>query len=471
MPTLTVVLAVLASPQVAIPAPPPPPPAPQPSTTPPAELVAQLDRLVAFRQVTPDGQTAVSAIDADGNDLTASNADVPMTPASTMKLATAAAALRLLGPDHRFVTRVHATAPPDDAGVVDGDLLLVGGGDPVLATPRFIRKVNRDRPATQLRELARAVARAGVTRITGRVAGDATILADQPIADGWRDDDLTALDTARSSGLTVDAGLRLFTREGTLRAEAARNPAARAASQFAKLLDDAEIRIERDAAPTTAPREPRVEIARITSPPLSDLLVHMVQTSDNHLADGIFRMLGAAIGDPTWRGSAEAARRVLDDAGIDWDTARLADGSGLSRHDRVTADALVHLLRVMADGPDRQRWFDLLAVAGESGTMRRRLVDTPARGRVLAKTGTLRDVRAMAGTVPGAEGGDQHFAVLANDLDGWSDTVAARRLADVVALALVVSQDGCDTAVVVPDAKPKKTPEAVLCPVEKPRGA
>jgi D-alanyl-D-alanine carboxypeptidase/D-alanyl-D-alanine-endopeptidase (penicillin-binding protein 4) len=154
---------------------------------------------------------------------------------------TAAAALRMLGPQHRFVTRVTATAPPDAAGVIDGDLVLVGGGDPVLHTPRFIRRVNSERPATGLRSLATRVARAGVTRVTGRVVGDPSILDHEPLADGWRDDYLTSLNTSRSSGLTIDAGLRLFTRSGTLRAEAAEDPAARAAVEFRKLLQDRDV--------------------------------------------------------------------------------------------------------------------------------------------------------------------------------------------------------------------------------------
>jgi D-alanyl-D-alanine carboxypeptidase/D-alanyl-D-alanine-endopeptidase (penicillin-binding protein 4) len=457
-----------ATPPVVIPPPPPVPPAPQPSTAPSQQLTTRLARLQEFAQVTPGGRVGLAVGDAAGNELAGSDADRPLLPASTMKLVTAAAALRVWGPHHRFVTRVYATAPPDDAGTVDGDLVLVGGGDPVLHTPRFIRRVNRDRPATALGLLAARVARAGVTRVTGRVVGDPSILAHEPLAEGWRDEYLTSLDTSRSSGLTVDAGVRLFTRSGTLR-EAAPDPAERAAIEFKKLLDDRGVRNDRAAVSRRDEPADGVEIARVSSPPLSELLAHMLRVSDNHLADGVFRMLGAATGDPTWRGSAAAVQGALTDIDADWETVRVADGSGLSRADRLTAGMLVRLLRAMGSGPLREQWLDLQATAGESGTMTRRLQGTQAEGRVHAKTGTLRDVRSLAGTVPGTGGDDHHFAVLANDLGRYPDVIAARRLADVMALALVVEQDGCRGPIVVADRRPARSPEALICAVQRPR--
>jgi D-alanyl-D-alanine carboxypeptidase/D-alanyl-D-alanine-endopeptidase (penicillin-binding protein 4) len=187
------------------------------------------------------------------------------------------------------------------------------------------------------------------------------------------------------------------------------------------------------------------------------------------LADGIFRMLGAGTGDATWQGSAAAVERALGDVDGEWDAVQIADGSGLSRANRLTAGTLVHLLRTMSAGPLRDRWLGLQATAGESGTMLRRLHDTQAEGRVVAKTGTLRDVRSMAGTVPGMDGDDHHFAVLANDLGRYADVVAARRLADVLALALVVEQDGCRGPITVADKRPARSPEAVLCSVQASR--
>ncbi|HEX6257758.1 MAG TPA: D-alanyl-D-alanine carboxypeptidase/D-alanyl-D-alanine-endopeptidase [Euzebyales bacterium] len=451
---------------------PPPPPArvaPSPPEQPtPTGLVTLLDRLHGFGQTSPDGTTGVAVIDATGRSLNSVRAQRPLLPASTMKLLTAAAALRILGPDHRFVTRVYATGPIDDAGTLDGDLVLVGGGDPVLATPAFRRRVDMARPATSLQRLARRVADARVTRVRGRIVGDGSILARQPLATGWLPAYLTSRDATRSSGLTVDAGLRLFRRSGQLNGAAAADPTARAAAELRRLLDGTDVVITGTHRTGLLPDD-ATEVARVASPPLTVLLAHMLRESDNHLADGVFRMLGAATGDPTWRGGERAVRAALADVDATWRGTRLADGSGLSRANRLTADVLVELLRTMANGPQREPWLRLLPVTGRSGTVASRLSGTQAVGRVRAKTGTLRDVRALAGTVPGTGGVDHHLAVLANGLHSYTGVLAARRLADVLALALVTAQDGCRGSIAPPhDERPRRSPERRICGAPRP---
>jgi len=444
----------------------PPPPSATPDAAPPraahpglADLLARLQR---FPQTRPVGSVGLAVTAGDGSMLAARRARRPMLPASTTKLVTAAAALRILGPDHRFVTRVYATRAPDAAGVVDGDLVIVGGGDPVLSTPTYRRRVNMTRPATPLRRLAVRTARGGVTWVTGRVRGDASVLADEPLAAGWPDVYLTSLDTTRSAGLTVDAGLRLFRRDGQLRGAPAADPARRTAHELDRLLGRRGVRVA--GTPGVGGLPPgAVEVARTSSPPLSDLLAHMLRFSDNHLADGVFRMLGAATGDPTWRGGADAARAALADVDVAWRGLRLADGSGLSRRNRLSAEALVGLLATMADGPLRRPWLRLLPVAGRTGTVAGRLTGTQAVGRVHAKTGTLRDVRALAATVPGRGGHDHHIAVLANDLPTYDDAAAARRLADVLAVAVVAADDGCRGPVRAPVDTDRRPPEHRIC--------
>lgn len=464
--------AVAASPATAtpldLPVPPMPDSARAPAPPPPERLVRLLDDLRRFRQTRPGGPIGVAAVTGTGATLTGANADRSLLPASTMKLLTAAAALRVLGPRHRFVTRVYATTAPTADGVVDGDLIIVGGGDPVLATPLYTARVNAMRPATPLARLARRVASGGVSRVRGRVLGDPSVLVTQPTARGWLPEYLTSLNARRSAGLTVDAGLRLVRRSGRLIAVAAENPARQTAARFDDLLHRRRVRTAGRPGTRASLPDGAVEVARIASPPLEVLLAHMMRYSDNHLADGVFRMVGAASGDATWRGSAHATRAALADLDVRWRDLRLADGSGLSRRDRLTANALVELLRAMAEGPERGRWLGLLPVAGRSGTLAGRLTGTIAEGRVHAKTGTLRDARALAGTVPGRRGAaDHHFAVLANGLAG-TGPVAARRLADVLALALVADQDGCRGRVIPPERTGRRrTPEWRICPLQR----
>lgn len=454
---------------------PPPPGASQPdgATVPPAsvpaDLVEQLEDLQQFPQTRPDARVGLIAIDSSGATLTERGAQRRLLPASAMKLMTAAAALRLFGPDHRFITRVYATAAPDAGGVIDGDLVIVGGGDPVLASTTYIRQVNMDRPTTRLARLAGRIERRGVTGVTGRVLGDPSVLADEPRAPGWQATYLQSLDATPSSGLTVDAGLRLFRQAGTLRAAGAKDPARRTARELTGMLERRGVRIDGSAATTDAAAADLVEIARISSPSLDTLLTHMLQFSDNHLADAVFRMLGAATGDPTWRGSERAVEATLHDLDVRWDALRLADGSGLSRRNRLTAGALAQLLRLMANDRLREPWLALQAVAGRSGTMAGRLLGTAGEGRVYAKTGTLRDVRALAATVPDRGGQDHHVVVLVNNLDDAASIAAARRLADVLSLSLAVAQDGCGGAIEVSEADGpiRDLPERRICRVKR----
>src|SRR5690606_26931344 len=108
---------------------------------------------------------------------------------------------------------------------------------------------------------------------------------------------------------------------------------------------------------------PPVPLAEVHSPPLAHLLRYTVQHSDNHLADAVFRTLGAAAGDPTWAGAAAAARAALLPLGLDWDDLVLADGSGLSRDDRLSAAALTDLQAYLSAALPGE-WADLQALSG-----------------------------------------------------------------------------------------------------------
>ncbi|MGH3078363.1 MAG: D-alanyl-D-alanine carboxypeptidase/D-alanyl-D-alanine endopeptidase [Gaiellaceae bacterium] len=142
-------------------------------------------------------------------------------------------------------------------------------------------------------------------------------------------------------------------------------------------------------------------LAQDLSEPLSEIVRHMNRESDNFVSELLLKELGVQAGV---RGStAEGARVVkaeLADAGIPVAGIRIVDGSGLSRLDRLTGEALVAILRAGADDPHSGGAFvTSLAVAGISGTMKRRLVRRPTRSRVIAKTGTTSQASALAGFV------------------------------------------------------------------------
>lgn len=454
-------------PAVAPPAPvpsPTPEPSPAPSPTPSPtpvpvadeELRARLDGLLADPVVAAAGPIAVSVVDAAGAPVYERRADEAFIPASTQKLVVAASALAVLGPEHRFPTVVRSTAPVGPDGTVQGDLVLVGGGDPVLASPIFAGQVEPDRPHTPLVWLADQLRDAGVRQVTGQVLGDGTAFPGEDVPRGWVERYLTELDGVRTSGLTVDAGRVLGVEEGQLTGRAAEDPAQNAAAQLQGLLAERGITVAGGVAATTTPPAAATELARVESPPLRDLLRHTVQQSDNQLADQLFRSVGAASGDGSWTGSAVAAQSSLDVLGLDWSDAFLADGSGLSRDDRLSAGFLARLDATMTRSSLADEWDGLMAVSGRSGTLRQRLVGSVAEGRLRGKTGSLSDVRSLTGTVLGPDASRYHVTVLGNGLDA-EGSAAVRNLQDAVVLALTEELYGC-VATEVPGPTPSDPP-------------
>lgn len=405
-----------------------------------APLPERLAELVADGGL-PAHTVGVSVTDADGRAVFGHRAEVPVVPASAQKLVVAAAALAALGPDHRYETVLRATAAPGHSGVLDGDLVLVGSGDPALGTPRY-GQLRADRPRTPLEALADAVVAAGVTRITGGVVGDPRVFPAEPEAPGWLPRYLEKGNTSRSAGLTAEGGRRIFAESGRLRSEPAEDPAAVAAVALHGLLVERGVAVDGSAAATHHPPAAPVRLGRVASPPLLDLLRYTVQHSDNHLADAVFRTIGAASGDASWTGSATATRRALAGLGLDLDGTVLADGSGLSRRNRLSAAQLTLLDARMTASAHGRRWQSLMAVAGESGTLRRRLAGSVADGRLRGKTGSLQDVRSLSGAVVGPGEDRYHFAVVGNDLDD-AGQAAVRRLQDHVALVLAEELYDC----------------------------
>jgi serine-type D-Ala-D-Ala carboxypeptidase/endopeptidase (penicillin-binding protein 4) len=474
------------------------------------ELVAVLDDAVErAAAAAPEAEFGVLVTDEAGREIVARGPDAALLPASTLKTVTAAAVLTTLGPDATLTTVVDATAGVDQDGVLDGDLLLIGVGDPTLATDEYGEFVYPDRPRTSLASLADQIAAAGISEVTGAVRGTAPRFEGEPRPSGWRDSYFESFDGRFVSGLTVDGGLRtLVTRPADdggddaeddaerepseaeedgapladetevpaeVRTELAGDPAVQAVEELVRLLDERDVEVAGGAAVggEVAPSVGR--LARVSSPAMSDVLRFLVQRSDNHLADQLFQVLGTArTGVGSWSAGERAALQVLTRFGIDTDGAVLADGSGLSRDDRLTPRMLVDLDRAMTSSPRfSASWRRLQAVTGESGTLRTRLAGTPAAGRFLGKTGTLRDVAALTGQVvapdvdpreaAGAAERRFHLAVLVNGAEGAALGVA-RAVTDETILALVAELDGCALAPLDDDDGPLGRPPAqVVC--------
>jgi D-alanyl-D-alanine carboxypeptidase/D-alanyl-D-alanine-endopeptidase (penicillin-binding protein 4) len=373
----------------------------------PTDVSSELRAALALPGAT-GSRTAALAVDLrSGETVLALDARRPLVPASTEKLAVSFAALRVLGPRYRFRTAVEGDGHLSGR-TWQGDLYLVGGGDPTLSS--------RD-----LERLASRVAALGVRRVTGRVLGDESLFDRERAAPGWKPSYLGD-ESPPVSALSVEGA----------RGEGANGSAIGAAHAFAEALARRGIAVA--GAPATGAAPPgAVVIAEVASPPLRLVVRLLNRDSDNFAAETLLKSLGTTGGERgTFAGGAAVVRSALVDAGIPVSGVRLVDGSGLSMLDRTTARTLVAILQAALEDPEiREPFVSSLAVAGVSGTLRRRLDRPPVRGRVRAKTGTTSRASALAGYV----GKRYAFAVLQNGspVPYWSARAAQDRFVAVLA--------------------------------------
>ncbi len=345
------------------------------STAAPHDLETSLGQ--ALRAPGIDAQdTAAVAVDLwTGRTVFAWNAQRSLLPASAEKLPVAFAALRILGPRFRFRTEV-VGAGSRTGDTWSGNLWLVGYGDPTLTR-------------SDLDRLARRFAATGIRRVAGRVLGDDTHFDSRRDAQGWKAH-YVGVESRPLSALSV-AGARLTGLNGS---------AIAAARAYADALERRGITVTGRAGARRAPDD-ALPITFDLSERLANLLKLVNGKSDNFAAELLLKELGATVAP---RGSSAAGARVvraeLAAAGVPLAGVRIADGSGLSRFDRLTAGALAAILRAGATDPKiRDAFVTSLAVAGISGTLERRLDLRATRGRVIAKTGTTFRASALAGFV------------------------------------------------------------------------
>lgn len=426
-----------------------------------------------------------------GETLFRRNGQTWLVPASTMKVLTAVAAAERLGWQYRFETRLVATGPIVN-GTIDGDLLVVGTGDPTI-TPRHPSRVDAfDRWAEQLKAQ-------GVRRVNGAVIGDDSAIAPPGLGIGWAWDDLqedfgaaygalqyrdsvvevtmgpgrtpgappvvylspanhdlfvdvravtSAEGTTPSLTLTRPIGTRFLEVHGqaplgsapmTL-ATAAANPTLFYVNELRAALTRHGIAIDgpgRDIDELVdRPRASEGTTLLVDlSAPLSEIVAQMLEWSLNNYAETLAVAMDQSLPATAADGVARL-RETLTALGVPPDSYTTRDGSGLSRNDYLSADALVATLAAAWNSPAlRGPLKAALPVAGADGTLRRRLRGTPGERRVFAKTGSMSNVRSLAGYVDTLDGETLAFAVMTNGFDTRAADIDQR--VDELLLALV----------------------------------
>lgn len=393
--------------------------------------------------------------------LVALNADTPMLPASTMKLVTTYAGLSILGPDYRWRTSAYADGEVDRSGVLHGNLYIQGTGDPKLVPEELIDLVNKIRqtgitgidgalvldkrffdPSTRdlppFDDETTAPYNVGPDpllyafkslsfTLTPAPDGNVAIDVIPTLAQLQIDNSLHAstgacvgADTALTPNITpapngtVDA---LFSGDYPLRCGprtinvAVLDHSAFFAGGFLALWRSAGGTFNGTTHEGPVPIGARL-VATHRGPVLSDIVRDINKFSNNVMARNLFLTIGAVADKPpaTPEKSADVIGRFLHTQGLAMPGLTLMNGSGLSRAEHVSAQSLADLLQNANASPVAQVFVASLPIAGVDGTMRNRLRNEPVLGNAHIKTGTLNDVRAIAGYVA-ADNGESYVVV------------------------------------------------------------
>jgi serine-type D-Ala-D-Ala carboxypeptidase/endopeptidase (penicillin-binding protein 4) len=437
------------------------------------------------------GEWGLLIADAEsGETVFEQNADRYFVPASNLKLFSTALALAKLGPEYRFRTTLETRGAISPDGILTGDVLLVGRGDPNLSNRRFPYELKEefDGPSEKaLAQLADALVAKGVKEISGDVVGDDSYFPRERYPNGWEIDDMvweygaaisaivvddntvtltltpgeqagssvqavvnpatpdfsvenrvvtSAADVKSDLTLARDPGANLVVVKGTLPARstprklvlAIEQPAQHAAALLKRLLEERGIKVGGIARaqhePVEVPGAPTV-LAEHVSVSLGDSVKLVNKISQNLHTEMLLRAVARQNG--RWNTPEELLKVPADfyaTVGIAPGDVIQTDASGLSRHDLVTPRAIVTLLGFAQKQPWFGLYYNSLPVAGVDGTLEDRMKNTPAAGRIHAKTGSVEHVRTLSGFAETANGRRLLFSFLSNNQGGKSHEAA-----------------------------------------------
>lgn len=383
-----------------------------PATIATASTPAQLrQQVLAVLATGGAGRSAVIVV--DGETVVDLNGTDMRPPASTEKVYTAGTALVQLGGDHRFVTTVRSTASTT-GGMLDGDLILVAGGDPSFT-------------AANLTTLATEVAATGLRTVNGKLLVDDSHFDRLVANEGWK-----------QSFVPGEVGpLSAFLVDGNHRSDAATlaDPALANLALFRTALAKVGVSVTGGLGRGTVGAGGPVLGTR-TSAPLSDLIVRMVKKSDNTYAEVILKEIGVGAGTPSAAGGVAAVARQFARFGVAHPV--MADGSGLSSINRSSARQQVAWMTKLDESPSGRQMRVSLPISCVDGTLRARMCGTTASGKVSAKTGSIDNVAALTGFTQTAKGRKVVFSMLYSGVP----SSARARVAMDKALAVVTAYTG-----------------------------
>ena len=342
----------------------------------PQNVQARLDSLVKT-PLLETTQLGLMVYDlSDDSVLYSFGAKQTLRPASTMKLLTAVTAIDLLGGEYRLNTSLRYQGAIKDS-VLTGDLICVGSMDPMFDT-------------NDMRAFVESVRALGVDTIRGRLVAAPSFKEEELLGEGWCWDD----DNPQLSSLLVERKDEFMT-------------------VFASMLREAGIVVE--APIITAPYSKDALMLCVRSHQLKEILIPMLKESDNLYAESVFYHIAASQGARPAKAShaRQLVKKELSKAGVTGVPYKIADGSGLSLYNYVTPELMVKLLCYAYRHTNIfMQLYPALPIAGQDGTLKKRMMNTSATGKVKAKTGTVTGVSSLAGYLTSANGHVLAFCIL-----------------------------------------------------------
>lgn len=412
----------------------------------------------------------------NGEILYARNAHKNFIPASNMKLFTTAAALSKLGPEYRYQTQFYIHGNVDNQGILHGDLIVVGSGDPSITGRYYFGEVTKP-----LEIWADSIKAHGIRQIDGNIIADDNLFDDEIMGEGWAWDYQSDWYAAQISALSFNdnciniyispgdsigapakyqlvpntdyatiinrivtvrngleqeikfkrkAGTNLVEISGAMAINSSArldwfsidNPSLFTVKVFQQVLKQKGISVSGmaydidDLNGYSYPKRPENLMFDFESPPLREIVATINKVSQNLYAEMLLRTLGAHFrGIGSASNGIAVVKEFLSNIGIDTNQFVMVDGSGLSRLNMVTPQQIVTLLRYMRNSPQRDYFYHSLPIAGNDGTLKNRMQRTAAEGNVRAKTGFVGYARALSGYITTADNEELAFSMIANN--------------------------------------------------------
>ena len=374
------------------------------------------------------------------------NEKASLIPASTTKLLTTETAISILGKDFQWTTQLEYSGEIDENGVLNGNLYIIGSGDPSLGTGR----AGANSYSTLINDFSSTIKNLNIKQIKGDIILKTAIFKNNkntllPANIVWKGDTHYYLPV----GSTNDTDPRQEKLLGNKKMEQQKfvyhspynnqlvytehfngyslNTKLPDATYYlannlkTNLLKNG-ITIEGkviDQSNSNIQLEPRKKLMKYTSPKLVDIVYFINQTSNNAMSEALLKTTGFyEKGDFSLDTGRATVNKHLTKRTFDFDGFHFADGSGLSRSNVVTPISQVKFLSALMEEKHFDAYFKSLPIAGQTGTLKSMFINSESNGQVFAKTGTLNRVKTLAGYVKTKSGKLLTFSLLINNYNG-----------------------------------------------------